>query len=148
MKSYLLASFVGVLIFLTGCSSLTLSPADFSWPLESVLRVNQDGKVVEKRYSFTLNAKPLFTAEKGENALFLDEELHVIKNNAGYYFITAKSFSSVYVFHETDGALSLTNKITFEQKLLNPAFNARQPYVELVNGDVNYLLDNNGIKGN
>lgn len=139
---------MGILLFsLAGCSTVTLSPADFSWAIETVLPVNQDGMVVDKRYSVSFNAKALFLAEKGDSALYYDEELHVIKNGKGYYFITAKSFASVYVFQESEGALSLTNKIKFEQKLTNPAFNARSPWVELVDGDAKYLLDNKGVKG-
>jgi hypothetical protein len=139
----------GILLFsLFGCSSLKLTPANFSWAIESVLPVNQDGVVTDKRYAFSFNAKPLFFAEKGDSTVFVDEELHIIKNEKGYYFITSKSFSGVYVFQESDGALALTNKIAFEQKLSNPAFNARSPWIELVEGDSKYLLDNKGLKGN
>jgi len=148
MKS-LIMTVVGIVVFtLFGCSSLTLTPANFSWAIETVLPVDQNGMVTEKRYAFSFNTKPLFFAEKGDSALYYDEELHIIKNEKGFYFITAKSFSSVYVFQESEGALTLTNKILFEQKLANPAFNARAPWVELVNGDSKYLLDNKGLKGN
>ena len=148
MKSIIL-TVTGVLLFsFFGCSSLRLTPANFSWAVETVLPVDQQGVVTEKRYSFSFNAKPLFFAEKGDSALYYDEELHIIKNEKGFYFITAKSFSGVYVFQESDGALSLTNKIAFEQKLSNPAFNSRFPWIELVDGESKYLLDNKGLKGN
>lgn len=148
MKSIILM-IVGVLIIsLVGCSSLKLSPANFAWSIETVLPVDQNGMVTEKRYAFSFNTKPLFFAEKGDSALYYDEELHIIKNEKGFYFITAKSFLSIYVFQESDGALALTNKISFEQKLSNPAFNSRFPWIELVDGDSKYLLDNKGLKGN
>ncbi|MFA6597368.1 MAG: hypothetical protein WCS69_06575 [Ignavibacteriaceae bacterium] len=148
MKSIIIAA-AGILLFsFTGCSSLTLSPANFSWAIESVLPVNQQGIVTDKRYAVSFNAKPLFFAEKGDSALYTDEELHIIKNEKGYYFITAKSFSGVYVFQETEGALTMTNKILLKNNLVNPAFNARFPWIELVDGSEKYLLDNKGFKGN
>ncbi|MFA6980240.1 MAG: hypothetical protein WC209_13050 [Ignavibacteriaceae bacterium] len=146
MKSIILM--VILMISLVGCSSLKLAPANFAWSIETVLPVDQNGMVTEKRYEFSFNAKPLFFAEKGDSALYYDEELHIIKNEKGFYFITAKSFSGVYVFQEIDGALALTNKISFEQKLSNPAFNSRFPWIELVDGESKYLLDNKGLKGN
>lgn len=148
MKSIILMVMGILMISLVGCSSLKLSPANFAWSIETVLPVDQNGMVTEKRYAFSFNAKPLFFAEKGDSALYYDEELHIIKNEKGFYFITAKSFSGVYVFQESDGALSLTNKIAFEQKLSNPAFNSRFPWIELVDGESKYLLDNKGLKGN
>ena len=148
MKSIILMVMGVLIISLVGCSSLKLAPANFAWSIETVLPVDQNGMVTEKRYAFSFNAKPLFFAEKGDSALYYDEELHIIKNEKGFYFITAKSFSSVYVFQESDGALALTNKISFEQKLMNPAFNSRFPWIELVDGDSKYLLDNKGLKGN
>jgi len=148
MKSIILMVMGILMISLVGCSSLKLSPANFAWSIETVLPVDQNGMVTEKRYAFSFNAKPLFFAEKGDSALYYDEELHIIKNERGFYFITAKSFSGVYVFQESDGALSLTNKIAFEQKLSNPAFNSRFPWIELVDGESKYLLDNKGLKGN
>ncbi len=147
MKSIVLIVMGILIIFIVGCSSLKLTPANFAWSIETVLPVDQNGMVTEKRYAFSFNTKALFFAEKGDSALFYDEELHLIKNEKGFYFVTAKSFSSVYVFQESEGALTLTNKISFEQKLANPAFNARAPWVELVNGDAKYLLGNKGIKG-
>jgi len=148
MKSIILMVMGILMISLVGCSSLKLAPANFAWSIETVLPVDQNGMVTEKRYAFSFNAKPLFFAEKGDSALYYDEELHIIKNEKGFYFITAKLFSGVYVFQESDGALSLTNKIAFEQKLSNPAFNSRFPWIELVDGESKYLLDNKGLKGN
>lgn len=148
MKSIILMVTGILIISIVGCSSLKLAPTNFAWSIETVLPVDQNGMVTEKRYAFSFNAKPLFFAEKGDSALYYDEELHIIKNEKGFYFITAKSFSGVYVFQESDGTLSLTNKILFEQKLSNPAFNSRFPWIELVDGDSKYLLDNKGLKGN
>ena len=139
----------GIFLFsFLGCSSLTLTPANFSWAIESVLPVNQQGIVTDKRYAISFNAKPLFFAEKGDSALYFDEQLHIIKNEKGYYFLTAKAFSAVYVFQETEGALTMTNKILLKNNLVSPAFNARPPWIELIEGSEKYLLDNKGFKGN
>ena len=52
-----------LLIIISACSSLTLKPADYSWPIENVLKVDSKGFVEEQRYSFTLKVKALFYEE-------------------------------------------------------------------------------------
>jgi len=42
----------------------------------------------------------------------------------------------------------MTNKILLKYNLVSPAFNARPPWIELVDGSEKYLLDNKGFKGN
>jgi len=42
----------------TACSVLTLQPANFSWPLESVLPIDENGNVSEKT-GIHLNSIPL-----------------------------------------------------------------------------------------
>ena len=90
MKSIILMVMGILMISLVGCSSLKLAPANFAWSIETVLPVDQNGMVTEKRYAFSFNAKPLFFAEKGDSALYYDEELHIIKNEKGYDFAVMK----------------------------------------------------------
>jgi len=60
-------SVVILLLFLIGtftaCSVLTLTPANFAWPIESVLQVNDEGEVSEERYSFSFDAKGIYHEE-------------------------------------------------------------------------------------
>ena len=54
MKRLIIPSFLFSLIT-AACSVLTLQPANFSWPLESILPVDDNGKVSEDRYSIEVN---------------------------------------------------------------------------------------------
>lgn len=134
-------------IILTGCSSLRLAPADFSWPVESVIRVDDNGMAKEDRYALSFNAKPLYFEETGDSLAYLDRDLRVIRDTLGYYYITGNKFKNVYVFTMGDGAFNLYNEIQIsETGISQPAFNQRPPYIELVEGDKQYLLSNNGIE--
>ena len=148
MKKVIVAVFV-LIFFVGGCSSLVLKPADFGWPVETVLKVDNNGMAVEKRYSFTFNTKDLFLAETKDSSAFIGKEIRVIRSNGGYYFMTGNNFKNVYVFRADDGSFTLANKIavTDSTGMKSPAFNQRSPYIELLY-DINkkVYLDKSGIK--
>lgn len=137
-----------ILIFLfAACSSLVLKPADFAWPLESVLNVDNEGFVQEERYSLSFNAKGLFFEESGDSTAFLDRNIRIIRNTAGYYFVTSQNFKCVYVFKGINGEMNLSNKIEINEKgMNNPVLNQRPPFVELIDNGVKVLLSNRGIE--
>src|SRR5690606_14226579 len=98
----------GLAVFiLYSCSTLLLKPADFSWPIESVLKVEDDGHASVDRYTFSFNIKPLFYEEMEDSLAYLDREIRVIRNHQGYYFITANDFKNVYVFESSEGEFEL-----------------------------------------
>ena len=132
---------------LAGCSSFTLKPCDFAWPVESTLSVNVQGNVQSERYSFSLNVKELLFAETKDSINISKVTLRMIRNVKGFYFITASQFKNIYVFEQTEGGLKLNNKILVAQNGLNePAFNQRTPYIQLVNGqNPTILLTENGV---
>ncbi len=132
------------LIFFSACSTLMLKPANFSWPVEEVLTVNNNGNVDVPRYSFSFSAKKLFFLETGDSLGYQNKKIRIIRNDNGYYFMVAKHFKNVYVFSADKGTLSLKNKIeiisssgknTNAAGLIDPAFNQRSPYIELVYGN-------------
>ncbi len=125
-----------LLIVLTSCSSLVLKPADFSWPIESVNEVSKNGNVEIKRYSFNFDARPLFIKETGDSTSYQNQQLRVIRNSKGYYFMVSNNFKNVYVFYVNDGEFKLEKKIEISEKegIQNPAFNQRPPYIQLVYG--------------
>ena len=132
---------------LAGCSTLKLSPADFSWPVESVLKVGDNGMAVETRYAITFNAKPLYFEETGDSLAYLDRELRVIRDTLGYYYITGNKFKNVYVFTMGDGAFNLQKEILISKSgITDPVFNQRPPFIELVEGNKYYYLSKNGIE--
>jgi hypothetical protein len=128
-------------LILAGCSSLIMKPADFAWPVESVLSVDSQGRVQSDRYSFSVDVKALLFAETQDSVNISKVSLRIIRDVKGYYFITAVQFKHVYVFAQTEGGLKLKNKILVAQHgLTEPALNQRVPYVQLINGKNPALL--------
>jgi hypothetical protein len=136
------------LFIVPACSTLILKPADFAWPVESVLKINNKGSVEEPRFSFSFNAKDLFLEETGDSSAYMNKDLHIIRGTKGYYFMTANNFKNVYVFNADDGSFKLNNKIEISDStgMQNPAFNQRPPYIELNYGNKQVNLSNEGIK--
>ena len=128
---------VASLLFISACSTLILKPANFAWPVESVLNVDNNGKVDIKRYSIDFDARELFLKETGDSLGYQNQQLRVIRNAYGYYFMVAKNFKNVYVFTVDEGTFRLEKQIKISDKvgILNPAFNQRPPYIELVYGE-------------
>lgn len=136
-----------LLFIFPACSTLILKPADFAWPIESVLKIDDNGFVKEQRFSFSFNVKDLFFQETGDSLGYLDKELHLIRDSKGFYFITVNNFKNVYVFNADDGTLKLHNKIVISDTtgMENPAFNQRAPYIELLYNNKSVKLTNEGI---
>jgi hypothetical protein len=123
-----------LLFVLAGCSSLILKPGDFAWPIESVLKVDDSGKIEDKQFYFSINVKELLFTETQDSVNISNVTLRIIRDGRGFYFITASKFKNVYIFQQTDGGLQLTRKILVAKNgLENPAFNQRSPYIELLN---------------
>jgi hypothetical protein len=140
-------SVILIAAILAGCSTLRLSPADFSWPVESVIHVDDNGMAKEDRYALSFNAKPIYYEETGDSLAYLDRDLRVIRDTLGYYYITGNKFKNVYVFTMGDGAFNLYNEIQIsETGISDPVFNQRPPYIELIEGNKQYYLSNNGIE--
>jgi hypothetical protein len=138
-----------ILVGLTAaCSVITLQPADFSWPVESVLKTDDQGSVSEDRYSTDFNTVGLFFEEFQDSMSYKGKEIRLIRNNLGDYFITGKQFKNVYVFKAIEGTLVLEKKIFISEfGLKEPAFNQRTPNIELLDGDYKISLTSDGIEG-
>lgn len=143
-----LVSFSLAFFLLAGCSSLLLKPGDFSWPIESVLKVDSKGMVKDQRNFFSLNVKELLFAETQDSVNVSRVTLRMIRDVKGYYFITASKFKNVYVFEQTEGGLKLTNKILVSQNgLSDPALNQQAPSIQLMSEkDPPLLLTKDGIQ--
>jgi len=136
------------LFLVTACSMLTLQPADFSWPVESLLKVDDQGNVTEDRYATSFNTTGLFYEEFQDSMSYKGKSIHLIRNNGGDYFITGNEFKNVYVFKASEGTLVLEKKIFISEfGLKQPALNQRSPYIELLDGDNKMNLTSDGIEG-
>lgn len=146
MKSLKLPAILAFGLLLTGCgSSLVLQNVDYSQPLESVLNPDSDGVVHDQRYAIEFNIVPLLEYEGVESV----SEIRLIRNAAGYYFVTADNFRNVYIFAPGEGELALHEEIEIPNgPIKQPAFNQRNTFIELVNqsSGETYNLDQNGIR--
>jgi hypothetical protein len=144
----LIILFLFLILITAACSVLTLQPANFSWPLESVLPVDDNGKVSEDRYSLEVNTIGLFFEEFQDSLSYKGKEIRMIRDNQGFYFMTASNFKNVYVFKAEEGKLVQENKIFISEfGLQTPAFNQRDSYIELVDGTNKMNLTYKGIEG-
>jgi hypothetical protein len=123
--------------------SLVLEGVDYAQPIESVLAPDDNAEVHDQRYAVKFSISPVLE-EEGVSQV---DEIRLIRNRAGYYFLTAAGFNHVYVFEPSDSELALATKIEItEDGLEQPAFNQRNEYIELVDlgtGE-SYNLDQSG----
>jgi hypothetical protein len=140
-----LLSFI-IIIIAAACSSLTLKPADYSWPIENSLKVDTKGFVEEQRYAFTLKVKTLFFEEFADSNNCAGKEIRIIRDKLGYVYITGKDFKNVYIFLVIEGGMKLENKVLIAEKgLAAPAFNQKAPNIELLDGSGKFILNHKGI---
>lgn len=125
--------------------SLVLQGVDYAQPIESVLAPDSNAEVHDQRYAVQFNISPVLE-EEGVNSV---DQIRLIRNGAGYYFLTAAGFNNVYVFASGDSELALETIINISGNgLQQPAFNQRNGMIELVDmasGDT-YNLDQNGLR--
>jgi len=148
MRTCLALIFAGLLIY-SACSTLTLQSANFAWPIESVLPVNDAGNVLDQRYSVEFNTTPLFYEELKDSNAYAGKDIRLIRDKEGYYYMTANEFKNVYVFQAEEGELILENKIPIsETGIIRPAFNQRDTLIELVDANNNIIsLTHQGMEG-
>jgi hypothetical protein len=71
--------------------SLVIQNVDYSQPVESVLTPDGDAMVHDQRYAIKFSISPILEDE-GVSSV---DEIRLIRNRAGYYFVTAEGFSNV-----------------------------------------------------
>ena len=139
----LLASMM--LLFSACSSSVTIQNVDFAQPLEEQLQPNMQGEVMGERSGISFSVLPMLENE----GLSLDEfggtPVNIIQNHQGYYFVTAAGFRNVYVMQSNENELKSTAIIEVgDQRLENPALNQRNPFIQLVDGDMSVNLTKEG----
>lgn len=148
-KNLLTITLLAALVF-GGCASLQLQPVDFSWPAEEILDVESNGMVKARQYNSEFNVKPLLAKEFAADTMAAKNTkiVRVIRDKAGFYFITAPKFKNVYVFQHGDGSLSLSGTISVSQDkpMDDPKFNQRTTYIELLNNGAKIQLTRGGIQ--
>lgn len=133
---------------LASCRSLVIENVDYSQPIESVLNVNDDGRVSDVNTGLSFNLMPLQYIETEDTSSVTTPEVRVIRNHQGYYFVTAPGYSNVFVLKPDEGVLRLHETILIDESgITNPAFNQRPPVIELLDGTEQvYRLTSDGIE--
>lgn len=148
MKRNLILISMFISLAMVGCSSLQLQPADFSWASEEIVEVGSKGMVEAKRYSVAFTVTPLLAKEFAADSMAAKNtnEVRLIRDKAGFYYLTGKKFKNVYVLAQSDGALAVSNTITIsaDKTMEDPKFDQKDSYIELWNGKDKYQLTKGG----
>ncbi len=111
---------------------LVIQDVDYSQPVESVLQADVQGNIHDIRMGISFNVSALHALEKPEESIS-DTEFRLIRDKAGYYYLTSAGYSHVYIFKSGSEKLIMVNKVEIpESRLTEPAFNARFPLIQLV----------------
>ncbi len=135
-------------LLLTACGSgLVIQNVDFSQPIETVMEADSQANVEDMRNGLVFNLSSVLDSE-GINANdFAGTSVHMIRNHEGFYFLTAPGFQNVYVFSVGESEMKKENKIRVNgDRIANPAFNQRNPLVQLVDGSRTFNLTKDGIR--
>ena len=139
----------GLTVFM-GCSqALTISDVDYAQPIETVLQPSEEGVISDVQHGLSFNILPIQYAETGDTTSVTTEEVRMIRGREGFYYITASGYQHVYVMEPEERSLKLKKKIMIrEEGISQPAFNQRNPYVQLLNRETgeNYALSAEGIR--
>lgn len=138
-----------VTVFMGCKQTLVISDVDYSQPIESVLETDENGMVNDVRTGLSFNILPLQYVETQDSSSVTTEEVRMIRGNEGYYYITSPGYQNVYVMAPEKSTLKLKNKILIKEGgISKPAFNQRNPYVQLLNRETgeNYALTEKGIQ--
>lgn len=150
MKKKLMHVAVVFAFTMVGCSSLQLQPADFSWAAEEIVEVGPKGMVDARRYSTSFSVTALLAKEFAADSLTAKstKEVRLIRDKAGFYYLTGKKFKNVYVLAQSDGALAVSTALAIspEKPMDDPKFDQKDTYIELWNGKEKFQLTKGGAQ--
>ena len=110
-------------------SSFAIHDVDYSQPVESVLTPDSENMIHDQRFAVKFSISGLLE-EEGISSI---EELRMIRNHSGLYYLIASGFHHVFVFEPEMSSLKLSEKIRVsESGISQPAFNQRGTYIELI----------------
>jgi hypothetical protein len=134
----------------SSCSSFLLENVTYGWSSEVFANPDNSGNLTIPKNSMSFNITKLFIEEKiTDNPSGF--KIRIIRDDEGYYFITADKFKYVWVFESVEKSLKLKNKLELvkDTPLTDPKFNEHKPNVELFTKDgKKFILDKEGIVKN
>ncbi len=135
------------MLALASCSSLTIEHVNYGWPVEVVTTVSSTNTVTAERYGLTFSVAKIAEVEFQDSTSLTGQQIRLLRNSEGYYFLTGPRFKNVYVLRPAESQLARESVIAVSPTGLRaPALNLRNPYVELLDGDgFRKLLTHNDI---
>lgn len=146
---YLSVCLIMLALSVSACKSpFELTPVDYSMLLETVLTPDESGNVSDRGYGVAFNVKPVQFLETGDS-LNIAEEYRFIRDRDGFFYMTAAGYKNVYIFKPDMTKFVLHKQVLVtEAGLQRPAFNQRNPVIQLIDGDSDvYILDKDGLSG-
>lgn len=134
------------ILWITSCNkSLVIENVNYAQNVESVLVPDEEGIVIDIRNNISFSILPLIHREFGNKSSISINEIRLIRNQKGFYFITAHHFKNVYVFEPIENELKLKKTIAIsDNEIHKPIFNWRNPYIEILsleNGNSLFLTE-------
>lgn len=137
----IILSLLSMLVIQACNKAMVVKNVDYSQQIETVLVPNDNGIVTDIRHGLSYSILPFQYQEFKDTTSLTISEVRMIRDKNGYYFITADQFKHVYIMEPKRGELVLKKKVLVDEKgLLSPAFNWREPVVQLIDRDTNIIL--------
>src|SRR5699024_6961968 len=87
---------VGISLMAAGCKqSMVINKVDYSQPIKSVVRPNEEGMVVDQRYGMKINIMPLLYDETQDTSTVSTTQVRIIRGQSGHYNLTATTYQHV-----------------------------------------------------
>lgn len=138
--------FFSASLWITGCGSFVVDKVNYAHQLETVMIPDAEGQVTDQRHGIAFNVTPFAQEEWGEDTEQSINEIRMIRDDEGFYYITSAGFSNVYIMSPEKGKMKLKKKFKVSDSgLSEPAFNYRSDHIELVdlkNKSVQYITLN------
>lgn len=148
-RYYTILLIITILLSTNACKTFEVQDVNYTQEVESVLIPDDKGIINDKRHGLSFNILPFQFKEFKDSTTVLIEEIRLIRNHQGFYFITANGFKNVYVMEPINSGLKLKKKINInEEGLIEPIFNMRSPFVQLIDTQAKevFTLSLDGIK--
>ncbi len=141
---FLILAVLASLLF--NCSKIVIEDVNYAWRTENRIKINSDGLVKGPPFTLVFDLSKVLVAENVAIEEITGKKLRIIRNQKGFYFLTAPLFKKVYVFAEDEGALKLKTEIAVaEAPMENPAFNLRGETIQLITDNRTLKINENGI---
>jgi hypothetical protein len=144
-KPSLIIIFFSLILF--SCSSLKIENVKYGWGGEYFANPDENGLINIPKSSMQFSVLPILNAEKLSDKP-KDFKFRIIRDEEGYFYITANKFIYVWIFKSGEASLVLHDKIKiFDGKALDdPKFNEHKPNIKLfLNDGKEFLLNKDGI---